>query len=52
VLHLDTHWFRRDWCCDLEFEGGAHRIAIGPSQARFRVVALGAPAPPIEVVAG
>jgi hypothetical protein len=19
VLHLDTHWFRRDWCCDLEF---------------------------------
>ena len=20
VLHLDTHWFRRDWCCDLEFD--------------------------------
>lgn len=32
--------------------GGAHRIAIGPSRARFRVVALGAPAPPIEVVGG
>ncbi len=20
VLHLDTHWFRRDWFCDLEFD--------------------------------
>ena len=20
VLHLDTHWFRRDWLCDLEFD--------------------------------
>jgi alpha-D-xyloside xylohydrolase len=20
VLHLDTHWFARDWCCDLEFD--------------------------------
>lgn len=20
VLHLDTHWFRRDWVCDLEFD--------------------------------
>jgi len=20
VLHLDTHWFRKDWFCDLEFD--------------------------------
>ena len=20
VVHVDTHWFRRDWCCDLEFD--------------------------------
>lgn len=20
VLHLDTHWYRRDWFCDLEFD--------------------------------
>lgn len=20
LLHLDTHWFRRDWICDLEFD--------------------------------
>jgi alpha-D-xyloside xylohydrolase len=20
VLHVDTHWFRRDWICDLEFD--------------------------------
>jgi alpha-D-xyloside xylohydrolase len=19
VIHLDTHWFEKDWCCDLEF---------------------------------
>jgi len=20
VVHVDTNWFRRDWCCDLEFD--------------------------------
>lgn len=32
--------------------GGVQRIDVGASPARFRVVALGATPPPIEVVAG
>ncbi len=23
VIHLDTHWFKEDWYCDLEFDTGA-----------------------------